>query len=136
MGPNAAITAAIPELPPAKRPVVASGTTVTVVQAPDFDEDHPEELSYRPFPIAPLMTLTASADDPALAIMTHPDVSRTLDLLDSAGSMPPMRLRPGVKVAELMFSQQFKGEAINLGAMQNAATTPAAAMTNRKVKTQ
>ena len=24
--------------------------------APEFDEDHPEELSYRPFPIAPLLT--------------------------------------------------------------------------------
>ena len=32
------------------------------VPAPAYDEEHPEELSYRPFPIAPLLTLTASVD--------------------------------------------------------------------------
>ncbi|MEQ1717752.1 MAG: DUF882 domain-containing protein, partial [Hyphomicrobium sp.] len=29
------------------------------VQAPEFDEDHPEELAYRPFPLAPLLTENA-----------------------------------------------------------------------------
>ena len=120
---------------PSASPEAAGPGTVIVAQAPDFDEDHPEELSYRPFPIAPLMTLTASPDDPALATMIHPDVARTLELLDQAGSMPPMRLRPGLKVAELMFAQQFKGEAVNLGAMQEAAALEPAAV-SRKVKTQ
>ena len=106
----------------------------TFAQAPDFDEDHPDELSYRPFPIAPLMTLTASADDPALAKLTHPDAARTLEMLDQAGSMPPMRLRPGLKVAEMMWAQQFQGEAVNLGALQDAAP-PASPMTSRKVRT-
>jgi uncharacterized protein YcbK (DUF882 family) len=127
-----------PVLPPSSAPALPPSSTVTVAQAPDFDDDHPEELSYRPFPIAPLMTLTASADDPALARMTHPDVARTLELLDQAGSMPPMRLRPGLRVAEAMFAQQFKGEAINLSAMQDV-TTPnqsAGSLSNRKVKTQ
>jgi hypothetical protein len=39
----------------------------TFVPAPAYDEEHPEELSYRPFPIAPFLTATASLDDPALA---------------------------------------------------------------------
>ena len=30
-------------------------------EAPEFDEDHPEELAYRPFPLAPIMTNPASA---------------------------------------------------------------------------
>lgn len=81
-------------------------------QAPAFDEEHPEELSYRPFPLAPYMTATASPDDPALAIMTHPDVSKTLELLDAAGTMPPMKLRPGQPVAKLLWAQQFSGNAI------------------------
>ena len=36
----------------------------TFVPATAFDEEHPEELSYRPFPIAPFLTATASGDDP------------------------------------------------------------------------
>ena len=52
------------------------------VPAPAYDEEHPEELSYRPFPIAPLLTLTASADDPALARMVHPDLAKTLEFID------------------------------------------------------
>ena len=59
------------------------------------------------------------------------NVGRTLDMLDQAGSMPPMRLRPSLKVAEMMLSQQFQGGAINLGAMQ--AGPP---MTSRKVRTE
>jgi uncharacterized protein YcbK (DUF882 family) len=125
-------------LPPPLPPVLPLTSTVAIAQAPDFDEDHPEELSYRPFPIAPLMTLTASADDPALARMTHPDVARTLELLDSAGTMPPMRLRPALRVAEALFSQQFKGEAVNLGVMQDAAPIgpTTRTLTDRKVRVQ
>ncbi len=131
-GATALQTALAPPVPPELPPLPA---TVTVAQAPDFDEDHPEELSYRPFPIAPLMTLTASADDPALAKMIHPDIARTLDLLDQTGSVPPMRLRPGLRVAEAMFSQQFKGEAINANAWQDPSEVDAA-VTSRRVKTK
>jgi hypothetical protein len=115
-------------------PLTGSGWGNGFVVAPAFDEEHPEELSYRPFPIAPLLTATASADDPALVTMQHPDIVRTLEMLDSAGSMPPMRLRPAQQVAALMLSQQFKGEAVNLAAMNDAAM-PAAMLSNRKVPT-
>lgn len=89
----------------------------TFVPAPAFDEEHPEELSYRPFPIAPFLTATASADDPALARMVHPDLNRTLDMLDQGGSVPPMRLRPGAQTAQILWAQEFKGEAINLSSL-------------------
>jgi uncharacterized protein YcbK (DUF882 family) len=103
------------------------------VQAPAFDEEHPEELSYRPFPIAPLMTQTASADDPALVRMVHPDVAKTLELIDQAGGMPPMRLRPTIQTAEIMWAQQFKGEAVNLSSMTDAPAPASTAVPNRKV---
>lgn len=104
------------------------------VSAPAFDEDHPDELSYRPFPIAPLMTATASADDPALAVMTHPNFARTFDLLDQAGSMLPMRLRPSLKVAEMMWTQQFTGAAVNFAALQDEAV--GTGLRSRSVHTQ
>jgi uncharacterized protein YcbK (DUF882 family) len=83
--------------------------------APAYDDEHPEELAYRPFPIAPYLTETPSPDDPALAYMQHPDVAKTLELLDQVGSMPPMRLRPGLQTVQLLWAQQFKGEAVALG---------------------
>jgi uncharacterized protein YcbK (DUF882 family) len=109
-------------------------------QAPAFDEEHPDELSYRPFPLAPYMTETASADDPALAKMVHPDVAKTLELLDQAGSMPPMKLRPGAQVAQLMWAQQFKGGMASIDDLFASGadlTKPAAKgqISDRKVKT-
>ena len=89
----------------------------TFVPAAAYDEEHPEELSYRPFPIAPFLTATASVDDPALARIVHPDLNKTLEMLDQAASVPPMRLRPGSQTAQLMWAQQFKGEAINLSSL-------------------
>ncbi len=42
------------------------------IVAPEYDEDHPEELTYRPFALAPLLTETASFDDPRLQTMVGP----------------------------------------------------------------
>jgi hypothetical protein len=102
-----------------------------------YDEEHPEELSYRPFPIAPFLTTTASVDDPVLARMVHPDLSRTIEMLDQAGSVPPMRLRPGSQMAQLLWAQQFKGEAINLSSLidLDRADSPAR-LARRRVVTQ
>lgn len=116
-------------------PLTDAGWGNGFIIAPAFDEEHPEELSYRPFPIAPLLTATASADDPALVSLQHPDIVRTLDMLDSAGSMPPMRLRPPMQVAELMLSQQFRGEAVNIAVMSDETAAPGATLSNRRVAT-
>jgi hypothetical protein len=93
------------------------GRGTTFVPAPAFDEEHPEELSYRPFPVAPFLTATASVDDPALARMVHPDLGKTLEFLDLAGSVPQMRLRPGSQTAQVLWAQEFKGQAINLSSL-------------------
>ena len=105
--------------------------------APAYDEEHPEELSYRPFPIAPFLTATASVDDPVLARMVHPDLGKTIEMLDQAGSVPPMRLRPGSQTAQLLWAQQFKGEAINLSSLidLDRADSPAR-LARRRVVTQ
>ncbi|HJZ42345.1 MAG TPA: DUF882 domain-containing protein [Hyphomicrobiaceae bacterium] len=109
----------------------------TFVPAPAYDEEHPEELSYRPFPIAPFLTATASGDDPALARMVHPDFAKTLELLDQPGSALPMRLRPGLQAARDLWAHQFKGEAINLSALIDPETSQAPErLANRRVRTQ
>lgn len=105
--------------------------------APAFDEDHPEELSYRPFPLAPLLTQSASVDDDAFGGLVHPDVARTLDLLDEDQIILPLRLRPGRQVAEVMWAQQFQGQAVNLRALEPTAPPRAvpAGLASRSVKT-
>jgi uncharacterized protein YcbK (DUF882 family) len=108
-----------------------------VVPAPAYDEEHPEELSYRPFPIAPLLTLTASADDPALVRMVHPDLGKTLEFIDQGLAASPMRLRVGPRTAEAMWAQQSKGEAVNAFALPDPDRSgPASSVNNRRVHTQ
>lgn len=107
------------------------------VQAPEFDEDHPDELAYRPFPLAPLLTESASANDPQLiGTLQHPDVAATLDALDDVGAIAPMKFRPGRQVAQVMWAQQFQGNAVHLDALMEIehGRLPAG-LENRAVKT-
>ena len=116
-------------------------TPTNWLSAPAFDEEHPEELYYRPFPIAPLMTATASFDDPALAHMTRPDVAAIIEFVDDDGSALPLQFNPRRQVAELLWTQQFSGRAVNfVGGHAKATKTarPAATPTGlgkRSVKT-
>ena len=113
------------------------GRDTSFVPAPAYDEEHPEELSYRPFPIAPFLTATASFDDPALARIVHPDLAKTLEMLDQGDSVPPMRLRPGSQTAQLLWAQQFKGEAINLSSLIDLDREDSSArLAKRRVVTQ
>jgi len=110
---------------------------VAWAHAPEFDDDHPEELSYRPFPLAPLLTASASPDDPALAQLVHPDVAQAIDLIGDEGTVLPMRLRPGVQVAQLMWAQEFRGEAVDASAFGAPPPEPLpAGLRERAVKTQ
>lgn len=105
------------------------------VSAPEYDEEHPEELSYRPFPIGPL--LTASASEPLLADLVHHDVARTLDMIDQPGTVLPLRFRPGEQLAQLMWAQQFRGDPIGLSkllAAQSAEQGPSS-LQARSVRT-
>jgi uncharacterized protein YcbK (DUF882 family) len=113
----------------AQRPPAA-----TVVAAPAYEEEHPDELFYRPFPIAPLLTATASVDDAALVQLVHPDLTKVLELMEQQESIPPMRLRPGIYQAELMWAQQSKGAPVDLSLLNEAAATASAS--SRKVATQ
>ena len=104
-------------------------------EAPAFDEDHPEELAYRPFPLAPLLTDNAESRDAPLAEMQRPDVAATLDALDDTGSVAPMKFRPGKQIAEEMWAQQFQGKAVHAEALMELAQRPASGIEDRRVQT-
>lgn len=89
--------------------------------APEYDDDHPDELAYRPFPIEPLLT-DHPDNNPTLTRMTKPDARQTLTMLDEGGNIPPMQLRPPQQLAQVMWRQEFSGAAVELHATHDAAS--------------
>jgi len=102
------------------------------VPAPAYDEEHPEELSYRPFPITPYMT--ESSDEPILSELIAHDVARTLEVLDQIETSASPSFRPIDPAAKLLTAQQFTGPAIKLDAM-NETEPPAQLAFGRKAAT-
>jgi len=114
-----------------------SSPTVNQVwaQAPQYDEEHPEELSYRPFPIVPLLSATPGQDHPLLSRLVHPDAARTLELLDDAVGLPSMQLRPGKQVIRALWHQAFSGQAIALDTLFDMRRATAASTMTAKATT-
>ncbi|MEZ5816459.1 MAG: DUF882 domain-containing protein [Hyphomicrobiaceae bacterium] len=103
------------------------------ISAPAFDEEHPEELSYRPFPIAPYLTESEGA--PLMSELIAVDAARTLDLLDQPESAAMLRFRPATRTAELLWSQQFTGTAIKLDALRDEPPGTVPSLTSKSVRT-
>jgi uncharacterized protein YcbK (DUF882 family) len=111
-----------------------SGWTV----APEYDDDHPDELSYRPFALAPLLTETSSFDDPALATLVAPDADAALDMLDDEDAAVPMQFGRDHVSTAMAWAQQFSGDAVHLAGLA-AAPAPeerAPQLAARSVKTE
>ena len=53
--------------------------------------------------------------------IVHPNLERTLDLLDDKQIVLPMRLRPGDQIAEVLWAQQFRGNAVDFKAHETDA---------------
>ena len=108
--------------------------------APAYDDDHPDELAYRPFALGPLLTETPSFDDPALVTLVHPDANEALAMLDDEGSMAlPMRFGPEKSHTAMAWAQAFSGEAVNFDAFAAAPERSAPSgpqLLARAVKTQ
>lgn len=103
--------------------------------APAYDEEHPEELSYRPFPIAPLLTPSASADCQDLARLSAGDLGKALDMIDD-GAGRPVHLRLSFRAAQLMWAQQFKGEAVDLSSVARLEAAGGANSSARRVASE
>lgn len=101
--------------------------------ATEFDDEHPDELSYRPFAIAPL--LTDSADEPLLATLIAHDAARTLELIDQPVSRLPLHFRPSAQVAAMMWSQRFTGSAVGLDRLLEPSSAGPGPVQRRTVQT-
>lgn len=93
----------------------ASRQPTEFIAAPAFDEEHPEELHYRPFPVAPLLTASSSHNDPVLAMMVAPDPTATIAFIEDEPTTRPMRFTPKEDLAVALWANQFTGEAVTFG---------------------
>ena len=81
--------------------------------APEYDPEHPSELIYRPFPIAPLLSENSSIDNPALATLVPPDMARARDLIAMTEEGLPLHFKPGLQFAEMLWSDLFAGGTVD-----------------------
>jgi len=101
----------------------------------EFDQEHPEELYYTPFPISPYLTATSSMDDDALVVMRHPDPEQTLAFLAEAGAQPMVRLISGASFGRMTSAQTFSGSAVARPPELLAAPVPSSLPSGRKPTT-
>lgn len=114
------------------------GWSTGFAPAPAWDDDHPEEAAYRPFPIATFLSATSSIDDPELSRLVHPDLSRTGELFEVTASPAPLQLRSDKRVARLMWSHDGMSGGGDLDQTNRAPTEEAASRfpTGRLVRTE
>ena len=110
-----------------------TGQELRWVPATEFDDEHSDELNYRPFAIAPL--LTENADEPLLAELVAHDAARTLDMIDQPVSRLPLHFRPTAQIAAMMWSQQFTGSAVGLDRLNAPSPSSGGPVRQRPVQT-
>jgi uncharacterized protein YcbK (DUF882 family) len=105
----------LPAAEQAQVPAYGSAPTyqsAKVVGAPEFDDDHPDELSYTPFETASLMTDESLAFSRTVAPLTHPE-QRNIDYLFKDMDRPTgFKLRRSSGYRNLASVQKFSGKAV------------------------
>ncbi len=109
------------------------GPAASWLAAPAFDEEHPEELAYHPFPLAQF--LTVHPGEPVMAELKPHDVAKTVDLIEAHASVTPLLLRPPVQSVNLTAAQRFTGEAIGIDKLRAAQAPHAPAEPKTAVRT-
>lgn len=86
-----------------------------IASAPEYDDDHPDELNYQPFPILPFMTDTPVA---SMDLNGKPDalnLRKVHVLFGESQQMLLNQFEPGPQYGLLYGAQNFRGSAVNSG---------------------
>jgi hypothetical protein len=119
-------------VPPEPEPVAGTAfmSRSGWASAPEYDDDHDHELSYRPFPLDPLLTEEPTIDNPVLAALVHPDIAGAHEQIGEADGLR-LRFRAGVELAQMMWADRFSAEDVVAKLQAGAADREA----RRKVRT-
>jgi uncharacterized protein YcbK (DUF882 family) len=106
-------TASVPSGPQSDAAPSSDGVaTTSVASAPEYDDDHADELFYQPFPLLPMIADTSvasmdlSADTPDLLKKVH------LFFKDPRAQLP-LEFEPGLQYGELYWASRFSGQAVS-----------------------
>ncbi len=86
--------------------------------APAFDEEHPEDLAYHPFPLGQFLTETLT--EPQMAELRPHDVARTVEMIDIEGTVAPLRLRTEPQKTGQTLGHRFTGDAVGIEKLRAA----------------
>ena len=103
-----------------------------VVGAPEFDDDHPDELSYTPFETASLMTDTSVARSQTVAPLTHPEQKNLDYLFDDMDRPTDFKFRQTSGYRGLASAQKFSGRAVKSLYAEMEAPAPTRLAQNRR----
>ncbi len=84
-----------------------------VASSPDYDEDHPDELDYQPFPVLPLMSDTPVASMDMTAGGAELELSKVHMMFAEPREMLNTQFEPGLQYAQMFWAQRFRGTAVN-----------------------
>ncbi|MGH1350403.1 MAG: DUF882 domain-containing protein [Methyloligellaceae bacterium] len=82
------------------------------VSAPEYDDEHDDELSYSPFPVLPLMSDTSVSYDTKIIKMVAPAHDKVEYLMGEPTRMIPLRFRPGLQYSQMLWASDFQGKAV------------------------
>jgi uncharacterized protein YcbK (DUF882 family) len=99
-------------MPEPRQAAVPAYENAQVVGAPEFDDDHPDELSYVPFETASLMTDTSVARSQTVAPLTHPEQKNLDYLFDDMDRPTDFKFRQATGYRGLASAQKFSGHAV------------------------
>jgi uncharacterized protein YcbK (DUF882 family) len=84
-----------------------------VVSNPDYDDDHPDELDYQPFPVLPLMSDTPIASMDMTTGSSELELAKVHMMFTEPREMLNTQFQPGLQYAQMFWAQRFRGTAIN-----------------------
>ena len=83
-----------------------------VARAPEFDPEHPDELSYQPFSVLPLMTDATVAGSTRLAGLVHPDQQKISYLINPSERGVRLEFEAIPLHDRLLSARRFSGQAV------------------------
>jgi uncharacterized protein YcbK (DUF882 family) len=116
--PNVLQTSAKPDSDAFKRDFLnpaPSGTVVEdqVASNPEYDEDHPDELDYQPFPVLPFMSDTPVANMDMTTEEVGLELSKVHVMFSEPREMLNTQFQPGLQYAQMYWAQRFHGTAVD-----------------------
>jgi uncharacterized protein YcbK (DUF882 family) len=96
-----------------EKPAEESVSDEDVAASPEYDEDHPDEESYQPFPVLPFMSDTPVAGMDMTTGAAELELAKVHVMFAEPREMLNTQFQPGLQFAQMFWAQRFQGTAIN-----------------------